>query len=191
MGKPDYKGSFEAMAVDLGAIIALLGFDSYPGVDPVLRKITDLLIRATQDLDPRGVTSTSHPALIALDKQCRDDVARALGLTPTAERGFAWCQLLDRVKVHVAQADAAKAAAVGDVERLDFMLNEWRKVVCELLPHDNFEVYVEEGFMGDKRYPGVRYSGEWSKGSPEALEIQREAIDAAILANRVQAGGDA
>lgn len=58
---------------------------------------------------PRGVQSTSHPALIALDKQCRDDVARALGLRPTDERDFAWSYLLARVKEVV--ADAAKSAS--------------------------------------------------------------------------------
>ena len=40
----DYKSAFNAMAADIGAIIALLGFDKYPGVDPVLRAITDLVL---------------------------------------------------------------------------------------------------------------------------------------------------
>lgn len=70
----------------------------------------------------------------------------------------------------------------ADTRRLDFMLQKHRKVIVECLPHDNFEVYVEEGFMSDKRYPGVRYSGDWDGDSPEDLEIQREAIDAAIQA---------
>lgn len=38
-----------------------------------------------------------------LDKQCRDDVARALGLRPSKERGFAWSYLLASIK------DAAQA----------------------------------------------------------------------------------
>ncbi|WBH82672.1 hypothetical protein PALA14_02788 [Pseudomonas aeruginosa] len=33
-----------------------------------------------------------------LDKQCRDDVARALGLRPNQERGFAWSYLLTSIK---------------------------------------------------------------------------------------------
>ncbi|MCU8859526.1 hypothetical protein OE517_31555 [Pseudomonas aeruginosa] len=33
-----------------------------------------------------------------LDKQCRDDVARALGLRPSQERGFAWSYLLASIK---------------------------------------------------------------------------------------------
>lgn len=33
-----------------------------------------------------------------LDKQCRDDVARALGLRPSQERGFAWSHLLASIK---------------------------------------------------------------------------------------------
>ncbi|MBD9629792.1 hypothetical protein [Pseudomonas sp. PDM19] len=40
----DYKSAFSAMAADIGAIIALLGFDTYPGVDPILRAITDLVL---------------------------------------------------------------------------------------------------------------------------------------------------
>lgn len=67
-----------------------------------------------------------------------------------------------------------------DTQRLDFMLRKHRQIVVERLPHDNFEVYVTEGAMGDYQYPGVRYSGEWDNGSPEAMEIKREAIDAAL-----------
>ncbi|MDP5889476.1 hypothetical protein ACSESQ_16170 [Pseudomonas aeruginosa] len=40
----DYKSAFNAAAADLSAIIALLGFTKYPGVDPVLRAITDLIL---------------------------------------------------------------------------------------------------------------------------------------------------
>lgn len=39
-----------------------------------------------------------------LDKQCRNDVARALGLTPSEDRGFAWSYLLTEIKSVVAQA---------------------------------------------------------------------------------------
>lgn len=92
-----------------------------------------------------------------------------------------------RIVAQLAARDAG-VVRVPDSELLDFILQDHRKVVVERLPHDNFEVYVEEGFMGDKRYPGVRYSGEWEQGSPEALEIQREAIDAALLAQRERGG---
>ncbi|HHG4357539.1 TPA: hypothetical protein ACPWEY_001243 [Pseudomonas aeruginosa] len=40
----DFKAAFNAVAADLSAIIALLGFTKYPGVDPVLRAITDLIL---------------------------------------------------------------------------------------------------------------------------------------------------
>ncbi|MBH3908973.1 hypothetical protein I5M23_31385, partial [Pseudomonas aeruginosa] len=43
-----------------------------------------------------------------LDKQCRDDVARALGLRPNQERGFAWSYLLASIKSCVkASGDSA------------------------------------------------------------------------------------
>ncbi|RQF38152.1 hypothetical protein IPC266_19705 [Pseudomonas aeruginosa] len=45
-----------------------------------------------------------------LDKQCRDEVARALGLRPSQERGFAWSYLLASIKSCVkASEDAAQA----------------------------------------------------------------------------------
>lgn len=45
-----------------------------------------------------------------LDKQCRDDVARALGLRPSQERGFAWSYLLASIKSCVkASGDSAQA----------------------------------------------------------------------------------
>lgn len=45
-----------------------------------------------------------------LDKQCRDDVARALGLRPNQERGFAWSHLLASIKSCVkASGDSAQA----------------------------------------------------------------------------------
>ncbi|WP_447897840.1 hypothetical protein ACFZN0_11305 [Pseudomonas aeruginosa] len=45
-----------------------------------------------------------------LDKQCRDDVARALGLRPNQERGFAWSYLLTSIKSCVkASEDTCRA----------------------------------------------------------------------------------
>ncbi|RRV41300.1 hypothetical protein EGJ86_07390 [Pseudomonas sp. o96-267] len=114
---------------------------------------------------------------------------------PPTDGGVSYGERLMTVSQHeriVAGLSAQQpgAGSMPDAARLDFMLDKWRKVVCELLPHDNFEVYVEEGFMGDKRYPGVRYSGEWNQGTPQALEIQREAIDAAITSQGKKSGGD-
>ncbi|HCF7498176.1 hypothetical protein [Pseudomonas aeruginosa] len=55
-----------------------------------------------------------------LDKQCRDDVARALGLRPNQERGFAWSYLLASIKSCVkASEDSAQAQhSVPDGYRL-------------------------------------------------------------------------
>lgn len=82
------------------------------------------------------------------------------------------------------KADDPVKVQSDDATRLDFMLIRNRKVVVERLPNDNFAVYVEEGFMGDKVYPSVSYSGEWASGSSEELELKRKAIDAAIAAAR-------
>ncbi|HHH9513293.1 hypothetical protein [Pseudomonas aeruginosa] len=48
-----------------------------------------------------------------LDKQCRDDVARALGLRPNEERGFAWSYLLASIKSCVKAAQAQHSVPEG------------------------------------------------------------------------------
>lgn len=40
----DYQAAFDSMAADISAITALLGFTTYPGIDLVLRSITDLVL---------------------------------------------------------------------------------------------------------------------------------------------------
>ncbi|MHA6118055.1 hypothetical protein ACVSK2_13715, partial [Pseudomonas aeruginosa] len=45
----DYKSAFDAAAADISAIIALLGFTKYPGVDPVLRAIADLILEKAEN----------------------------------------------------------------------------------------------------------------------------------------------
>ncbi|MFU5072052.1 hypothetical protein ACM70V_01985 [Pseudomonas aeruginosa] len=45
----DYKSAFNAAAADISAIIALLGFTKYPGVDPVLCAIADLILEKAEN----------------------------------------------------------------------------------------------------------------------------------------------
>ncbi|MFU5160331.1 hypothetical protein ACM7YU_17155 [Pseudomonas aeruginosa] len=54
-----------------------------------------------------------------LDKQCRDDVARALGLRPSQERGFAWSYLLASIKSCVKASEDAAQAQHSVPERLE------------------------------------------------------------------------
>ncbi|MDN6876910.1 hypothetical protein QO209_31080 [Pseudomonas citronellolis] len=45
---PNYKAAFESASLDLSAIMSLLGFTSYPGVDQVLRAITELILNKAE-----------------------------------------------------------------------------------------------------------------------------------------------
>lgn len=80
--------------------------------------------RDLQDMQP-GTKFYAAPVAQAqqlhdLDKQCRDDVARALGLRPNQERGFAWSYLLASIKSCVkASEDSAQAqhSVPGDIMR--------------------------------------------------------------------------
>jgi hypothetical protein len=79
---------------------------------------------------------------------------------------------------------SAQPDALDDTDRLNFMLEKHRKVVVELVPGRGHEVYVEEGFMGDKQYPPAAHAGDWADGSAAAKEVKRKAIDVAIAAHR-------
>ncbi|EOU9508964.1 hypothetical protein ACOJK1_005342 [Pseudomonas aeruginosa] len=67
-----------------------------------------------------------------LDKQCRDDVARALGLRPNQERGFAWSYLLASIKSCVkASGDSAQAQHSVPRAWLDVQAERRRQVEAE------------------------------------------------------------
>ncbi|WP_425318758.1 hypothetical protein [Pseudomonas nitroreducens] len=75
----DYKSAFNAMAVDIGAIIALLGFDKYPGVDPVLRAITDLVLAKAEAQQLKGERDAALAAVSQLHSM--------LGVTDQVQAG--------------------------------------------------------------------------------------------------------
>ncbi|HDL5064546.1 TPA: hypothetical protein PXD13_001346 [Pseudomonas aeruginosa] len=75
---------------------------------------TELIFKLGSATNGWGRCEKERDAALArieeLDKQCRDDVARALGLRPKQERGFAWSYLLASIKSCVkASEDSAQA----------------------------------------------------------------------------------
>ncbi|EOI1031922.1 hypothetical protein [Pseudomonas aeruginosa] len=64
-----------------------------------------------------------------LDKQCRDDVARALGLRPNEERGFAWSYLLASIKSCVKAAEDTAQAQHSVPELLEWAVGRWHAEV--------------------------------------------------------------
>lgn len=84
-----------------------------------------------------------------------------------------------------AQTTEPAPVTVTDSQRLDFMLDKHRKVVTEVCGYGNgvthYEIYVEEGFMSDKGYGSVEYSGDdFSPHGEIGHKLQRQAIDLAI-----------
>ncbi|HCP6202345.1 hypothetical protein QCC34_07475 [Pseudomonas aeruginosa] len=65
----DYKSAFDAAAADISAIIALLGFTKYPGVDPVLRAIADLILEKAENQVLREERDAALAKVAELEKQ--------------------------------------------------------------------------------------------------------------------------
>ena len=93
-----------------------------------------------------------------LDKQCRDDVARALGLRPSQERGFAWSYLLASIKSCVkASEDAAQAQhSVPEVSGIGRDFAHPRSVVLYLRtePTDDDLRAIHDGLRSLAAAPG-------------------------------------
>lgn len=64
-----------------------------------------------------------------------------------------------------------------DTQRLDFLLEKFRKVVVEVLPYGGRDIYVEEGFMGTKTYGVFRLTHPTDQ---EEAHAKRMAIDIAL-----------
>lgn len=78
------------------------------------------------------------------------------------------------------------SSKITDTDRLNFMLRKSRQVIVEIEGWGNegrhYAVYVQEGFMGDKNYPAVRFTQaeDFSGVDEQGKQIKREAIDLAI-----------
>lgn len=59
---PDYKAAFEAASLDLSTIMSALGFVSYPGIDPMLRAITNLTLAKAEAQALREEVATLREA---------------------------------------------------------------------------------------------------------------------------------
>ncbi|SQC62909.1 Uncharacterised protein [Pseudomonas aeruginosa] len=83
----------------------------------MVRRSEEVVLKAGKEGSPIRTLYTAPPAqaqqLHDLDKQCRDDVARALGLRPSQERGFAWSYLLASIKSCVKAAQAQHSVPEG------------------------------------------------------------------------------
>lgn len=107
------------------------------------------------------------------------------GCRPRVPNGFDPAYVtgaLEQLEVIENLLASAQPDALDDTARLNFMLEKFRQVMVELVPsrsHDH-EVYVEEGFMADKKYPAVTNAGDWVDASAVSKEVKRKAIDAAI-----------
>lgn len=95
----------------------------------------------------------------------------------------------EQLKVIEELLASAQPDALDDTARLNFILEKHRKVVVELVPGQQHEVYVEEGFMADEQYPAITHAGAWSDSSAAAKEVKRKAIDAAIAAHKESTHG--
>ncbi len=122
-----------------------------------------------------------------LDKQCRDDVARALGLRPNQERGFAWSYLLASIKSCVkASGDSAQAQhSVPDVcdGKEQDAFEEWaRKDGLDTSFHPMHWLFLDaktnsarQGWKAALRYVRSQLAAAPGKEVPQAwIDVQAE-----------------
>ncbi|HBO1842556.1 TPA: hypothetical protein SIA62_004103 [Pseudomonas aeruginosa] len=75
-------------------------------------------------------------------------------------------------------APVAQAGQVRDGYSLNFILSKHRQVIVEVLPGNWKDIYVEQGCMGEVKYPAATVCGDIS--TEKVLEVKRRAIDLAM-----------
>lgn len=135
----DCASDFESGGVDIGRhwldLLTQLGLLNRVQRSPALWEIS----QQGEDLLEAPVAQAQQ--LNDLDKQCRDDVARALGLRPNQERGFAWSYLLASIKSCV--------KASGDSAQAQHSVPEGWKLVPVEPTEDVLEAIHNGGYVGD------------------------------------------
>lgn len=112
----DYKSAFNAAAADLSAIIALLGFTKYPGVDPVLRAITDLILEKAENQVLREERDAANKRADTLEHRMMGMMTRHFAET---WRNRDTEKALDGyLSAGIAQLEQERDAALAEVERL-------------------------------------------------------------------------
>ncbi len=67
---PNYKAAFEATSLDLAAIMTLLGFTSYPGIDPMLRAVTNLVLAKAEAQALREEVAALRARVVVVPERC-------------------------------------------------------------------------------------------------------------------------
>ncbi|ETU71038.1 hypothetical protein Q094_07034 [Pseudomonas aeruginosa PS42] len=138
----DYKSAFNAAAADLGAIIALLGFTKYPGVDPVLRAITDLMLEKAEN----QVLREERDAALARVAELEAALSSAL-----SQHGIKFMDppdggdtpLIEQVcRMSQALAELEKQESVAWVEVIDRDYGPYKFYGKRLLPKGKHQLYA-------------------------------------------------
>ena len=114
---PNYKAAFEAASADLSAIMSLLGFTSYPGIDPMLRAITNLILAKAEAQSLREEVAALRARFVVPDGYALVPVelTRDMWVAVNKEDDRAYAGACD----HGAQFDWLWKAAIDAAPRLN------------------------------------------------------------------------
>ncbi|RCG91972.1 hypothetical protein CSB89_1340 [Pseudomonas aeruginosa] len=117
-----------------------------------------------------------------LDKQCRDDVARALGLRPNQERGFAWSYLLASIKSCVKASGDSAQAQHSVPETTNEEANSFLRVADAGQFKDNAGVaVVPERKLLNAGVPGLNRNSGWNACLDELARINGMTVSEGLV----------
>ncbi|HEJ2170550.1 TPA: hypothetical protein ACKP5U_003288 [Pseudomonas aeruginosa] len=147
----DYKSAFNAAAADLSAIIALLGFTKHPGVDPVLRAITDLILEKAENQVLREERDAANKRADTLEHRMMGMMTRHFA---EAWRNRDTQKALDGyLSAGIAQLEQERDAALDKISKLE---SRWPHGES---PEERFEHYISNTI--DRAPEPLRRLGNW------------------------------
>lgn len=119
---PNYKAAFESASLDLSAIMTLLGFTSYPGIDPMLRAITNLTLAKAEAQALREEVAALRARVVVVPERVQQPDECMIG---TYQRIRGWNACLDELT-----RLNDKAVSEGLLRRID-------ESMCDYLGEDD------------------------------------------------------
>ncbi|MDN7413452.1 hypothetical protein QZM42_33545 [Burkholderia vietnamiensis] len=141
----DYRVAFKAACADLGAISALLGFEEYPGVDALLRSITELI--AGQQPEPRvtGVPGTRLARSIEQWRRCDPDL-----MSKQSQAAIFYAlkdakhDILALADAHPGQPEPRAEVMEAEISAAARVLSDSNADLCYVDRDDNWKIHGDE-----------------------------------------------
>lgn len=178
----DYRVAFKAACADLGAISALLGFEEFPGVDALLRSITELIAGRKSEQSANEKSGTRLKRSIEQWRRCDPDL-----MSKQSQAAIFYALKDAKHDILALAADhPGQPEPRAEVTHGDTTMDECMASLLDRL--EAAEVYADRyRYLRERPLNAVSVGGVFAGKTPDNVVLNGADLDAAIDAARTGA----